>query len=100
MGSSWFAPRGQGVLARALLTWNAGTDYCGFALEQEVDDGGFRRDVIGEPSERTPVDPDCVYVTGHSNGGIIAYRMAVEAADLVAAIAPVAGAMMLDRFFP
>ena len=36
-----------------------------------------------------------VYVTGHSNGAIMAYRLAAEAADRVAAIVSVAGAMAL-----
>jgi polyhydroxybutyrate depolymerase len=95
-----FYPAGTGVLPRTLLTWNAGTDCCGYALEEDVDDVGFLLSSIDDLDSRTPVDLDRVYVTGHSNGGIMAYRLAAEAADRVAAIVPVAGAMMLDAFSP
>ena len=93
-------PAGTGILARTLLTWNAGTDCCGFALEQDVADVDFLLAVLEDLGDRTPLDPNRVYVTGHSNGGIMAYRMAAEAADRVAAVAPVAGAMMLEAFSP
>jgi polyhydroxybutyrate depolymerase len=39
------------------------------------------------------VDPDRVYVTGHSRGGMMSYRIGCEMADVVAAIAPVSGNM-------
>ncbi len=93
-------PAGTGVLPRTLLTWNAGTDCCGFALEQDVDDVGFLMAVVDDLDSRTEVDSRRVYFTGHSNGGIMAYRIAAEAAERVAAIAPVAGAMMQDEFSP
>jgi polyhydroxybutyrate depolymerase len=38
------------------------------------------------------VDLERVYATGLSNGAMMAYRLGLEAPDLVAAIAPVAGA--------
>ncbi len=87
-------PAGTGGLPRTLLTWNTGTDCCGFALEQDVDDVGFLVAVVDDLDSRTEVDSRRVYFTGHSNGGIMAYRIAAEAAERVAAIAPVAGAMM------
>jgi polyhydroxybutyrate depolymerase len=93
-------PAGTGILPRTLLTWNAGTDCCGYALEEDVDDVGFLLVAIDQLASRTPLDLERVYVTGHSNGGIMSYRLAAEAADRVAAIVPVAGAMMLDAFAP
>ena len=36
------------------------------------------------------VDPKRVYVTGFSNGGMLAYKFACENADYVAAAAPIA----------
>ena len=93
-------PNGTGLLPRALLTFNAGTRCCGYALKQGVDDVGFAAAIVDDLARRTSVDRRRVYATGHSNGGIMAYRLAAERADLVAAVAPVAGAMSLDRFAP
>jgi polyhydroxybutyrate depolymerase len=39
------------------------------------------------------VDLDRVYATGLSNGGFMSYRLACEAADIFAAVAPGAGAL-------
>lgn len=93
-------PNGTGLLPNALLTFNAGNNCCGWALRQRVDDVGFASAVIEEVSRRVEIDRHRVYATGHSNGAIMSYRLAAERADLVAAIAPVAGAMSLDRFAP
>jgi polyhydroxybutyrate depolymerase len=93
-------PAGTGVLPRTLLTWNAGTDCCGYALDENVDDVDFLLAVIDDISSRTRVDHRRIYVSGHSNGGIMAYRMAAEASDRIAAIAPVAGAMQVSDFAP
>ena len=41
-----------------------------------------------------------MYVTGHSNGAMMAYRLAVEAADRIAAMGAVAGMMVGERFSP
>jgi polyhydroxybutyrate depolymerase len=93
-------PGGSGLLPRTLLTWNAGTDCCGFALEQNVDDVGFLLALVEDLSRRTPVDAKRVYVAGHSNGGMMAYRIGAEAGDRIAAVVPVGGAMMIDAFDP
>jgi polyhydroxybutyrate depolymerase len=83
-----------------LLTFNAGNTCCGPAQRQGVDDVGFAVAVLADVARRTRVDPRRVYATGHSNGAMMAYRLASERADLIAAIAPVAGAMSLHRFSP
>jgi polyhydroxybutyrate depolymerase len=93
-------PNGTGPLPRRLLTFNAGTSCCGSALRQQVDDVGFAAAIVDDLAERTAIDRRRVYATGHSNGAIMAYRLAAERADLIAAIAPVAGAMHVDRFAP
>lgn len=77
-----------------LKTWNAGR-CCGAALRRDVDDVAFTRAVVADITQRAPIDLRRVYATGHSNGAMMSYRLAVEAPDLVAAIAPVAGAMGL-----
>jgi polyhydroxybutyrate depolymerase len=95
-------PAGNGTILtpRTLLTWNAGTDCCGPALSQGVDDVAFLLAVLDDLAERTPVDVDRVYASGHSNGAMMAYRLAAEAGHRVAAIVPVSGAMQLSAFAP
>jgi polyhydroxybutyrate depolymerase len=93
-------PNGTGPLPNTLLTFNAGNNCCGLAQRQRVDDVGFAAAIIDDVSRRVAVDARRVYATGHSNGAIMAYRLAAERADLVAAIAPVAGAMSVDQFAP
>jgi polyhydroxybutyrate depolymerase len=67
----------------------------GYAFHDgSVDDVGFARALAGALVADLGLDPDRVYATGMSNGGDLSYRLACEADDLVAGIAPVAGAMM------
>lgn len=92
-------PDGTGQLGDRLLTWNSG-GCCGYARDQAVDDVGFVRAILGHLDQRLAIDPTRVYATGLSNGAMMAYRLAAEAPELVAAAAPVAGAMLLDEFGP
>lgn len=73
-----------------LATWNAGA-CCGDARDRQVDDVGFVRAVVAAVRQQLSIDPARIYATGMSNGGMMAHRLACEAADLLAAIAPVAG---------
>jgi polyhydroxybutyrate depolymerase len=81
------------------LVWNAGT-CCGAAPAKRIDDVGFIRALIADLEKRTPIDRSRIYATGLSNGAMMSYRMAAEAPDLVAAIAPVSGSMVLASFHP
>jgi polyhydroxybutyrate depolymerase len=92
-------PSGSGRLGERLLTWNAG-GCCGYAQDEAVDDVGFVRALIEDLSTVTPIDRSRIYATGLSNGAMMSYRLGAEAADVIAAIAPVAGAMTLDSFAP
>jgi polyhydroxybutyrate depolymerase len=91
-------PSGTGR-SRHNLTWNAGT-CCGYAQLHEVDDVGFALAVLDDLDRRLAIDRRRVYATGISNGGMMAYRLAVEAARRIAAIAPVAGGMVVTDFEP
>ena len=91
-------PYGTGRLRNRLLTWNAGT-CCGYAVQRDVDDVGFAMSVVDDLRGRTPVDTTRVYAAGHSNGGMMAYRLAAEQADRIAAIVSVGGAMTLTQPF-
>jgi polyhydroxybutyrate depolymerase len=92
-------PDGTGRLGRRLLTWNAG-QCCGRAREERADDVGFALRVLADLARELKLDRTRVYATGHSNGAMLAYRLAAEAPARIAAIAPVAGAMQLAAFAP
>ncbi len=55
----------------------------------DVDDVGFMRALIDELVATEKIDGKRVFVTGASNGGIMAYRLGCELADRIVAIAPV-----------
>ena len=92
-------PDGSGRLGRRLLTWNAG-GCCGYAASQNVNDVAFTLAVVRDVARNVSIDPARVYATGHSNGAMMAYRLAAEASERIAAIAPVAGAMQAPGFPP
>jgi polyhydroxybutyrate depolymerase len=84
-------PNGHSRLPRGrLATWNAG-GCCGNARDTGSDDVGFIRAVVADVARRTPIDRQRIFATGMSNGGMMAYRLACEAADLFRAVAAVAG---------
>src|ERR1700694_1857893 len=91
-------PNGAGRGTR-FLTWNAGA-CCAYSTAHQIDDVGFIRAVVEDVARRTPLDRSRVYATGLSNGSMMAYRLAAEASDRIAAVAGVAGAMSLTRFAP
>ncbi|MEM6995383.1 MAG: PHB depolymerase family esterase [Myxococcota bacterium] len=80
-------PDSPGMLVNA--TWNATSSCCGEALEQQVDDVAYMRQLVDDLQERVWVDTQRVYATGISNGGQMSYRLACEAADVFAAVASV-----------
>jgi len=65
--------------------WNA-TDACCAGPRSDVDDSAYLADVIAKVSQDYNVDPDRVFIIGHSNGGFMAFRMACDHADEIAAI--------------
>jgi polyhydroxybutyrate depolymerase len=93
-------PNGTGRLSGdILLTWNGGT-CCGYAQEKNIDDVGFMRAIVTDLRTLVTIDPKRIYATGMSNGGILSQRLACEAADLFAAIAPVSGTLNLPSCAP
>jgi polyhydroxybutyrate depolymerase len=72
-------PNGNGQNA-----WNAG-NCCG----STSDDVGFVRAIISTLQAEACIDARRVYASGCSNGGGMSYRLACEAADVIAAVAPV-----------
>jgi polyhydroxybutyrate depolymerase len=84
-------PNGTGRLQR-MLVFNGG-NCCGQAAANGVDDVEFTRRLLDELAAAASIDPKRVFATGMSNGGIMAYRLAAELSDRIAAIAPVGGPM-------
>jgi polyhydroxybutyrate depolymerase len=87
------------VAKNAQYGWNAG-QCCGLPVTKHVDDVGFLLKVIADIAARTPVDLRRVYMTGISNGGMMAYAMAAEASGHVAAISSVSGQVEIPMIHP
>lgn len=79
--------------------WNAGT-CCGAAARGHVDDVAFIRGVITDVEAHLPIDARRVFVAGFSDGARMAYRMACDAAPLVAAIGVVSGSLRDEHCAP
>lgn len=86
-------PEGSGDDVGFPQSWNAG-GCCPFANLDEVDDVGFLGAVIERVREKYATDPARTWVIGHSNGGMMAYRLACEKSELVTGIGVGAGALM------
>ncbi|MCE1198303.1 MAG: alpha/beta fold hydrolase [Marinilabiliales bacterium] len=88
-------PNGTGMIQ----TWNAG-ECCGRAMKDRVDDVRFICLLIEKILRDYPADGHRVYVTGHSNGGMLGYRLACELSDKIAAIAVNSCSMVCDGAAP
>lgn len=91
-------PEGVGRMAR-MGTWNAG-GCCGYAMAENSDDIAFIGALIDHLIASGAVNPDRVYVTGMSNGGMMTHRIAIALSNRIAAAAVVAGAMFGDEAAP
>ena len=65
--------------------------------ERKPDDVKFIASLLDDLATVVNVDPKRVYATGMSNGGMMCYRLAAELSDRIAAVAPVAGTMAIDK---
>jgi polyhydroxybutyrate depolymerase len=75
--------------------WNGGIDCCA-PPESTVDDVDFISTVIEIVKDQVCVDERRVVAVGMSNGAYLAYRIACEAPDMFAAIAPVVGSLSTE----
>jgi len=82
-----------------LQTWNGGY-CCGPAARQNVDDVGYVRFLIDLLNGRFAIDATRVFAAGHSNGAIMAYRLACELSDRIVAIGVQAGSLGVDGCLP
>jgi polyhydroxybutyrate depolymerase len=85
----WIAAYPDGVLDG----WDAFGSGSDWGHHPGADDVAFISALIGHLEKTDGVDPDRVYVTGISRGGMMSYRLGCELSGQVAAIAPVSGNM-------
>jgi polyhydroxybutyrate depolymerase len=78
-----------------ISSWNAG-GCCGYAATNNIDDVGFIDSLLDYLILNFAIDEDRIYATGMSNGGMLAYRLACEMPERIAAIAPVSTTMVAD----
>jgi polyhydroxybutyrate depolymerase len=76
-------------------SWNAGGGCCGEAARGNVDDVAFLSQMVTTVEKETAIDPDRVFVSGVSNGGVMAYRMACQT-SLFAAVGVDSTTMLAD----
>lgn len=86
----------QGTGPQQHLSWN-GFYCCGFAQISKVDDMGFLDMVIADAASRFGLDPGKVYLTGMSNGSVMAETYAARRSGHVKAVAGVAGTIDLSK---
>jgi polyhydroxybutyrate depolymerase len=80
----------EGVESTGILkarTWNAGT-CCDYSVVKNINDVKFISTLIDKLVLKYKINAKKVYATGHSNGGMMAYRLACELSTKIAAIAP------------
>lgn len=69
--------------------WNDGRDLPETAARENVDDVGFILALVEEVARGHPLDRGRIFSTGISNGGFMSMRLACDAAETFAAVAPV-----------
>ena len=70
--------------------WNA-EFCCGSGWVNKVDDVGYIKALVASLSSKYNVNPDKIYATGFSNGGMFIQRIATEQPDLFAGYVSVSG---------
>ncbi len=89
----------EGVKSDGVLgarTWNAGK-CCDYARDNNINDVKFIDELIDELLAKYKINPKKVYATGHSNGGMLSYRLACEMSGKIAAIATSGCSMVVTQ---
>jgi polyhydroxybutyrate depolymerase len=76
--------------------WNDGRPAAAKWAGRRVDDVAFMRRLVAHLVHTGVSDPQRVYVTGFSNGGMMALRLMCEAPELIAAAAPISATLAAD----
>lgn len=78
--------------------WNV-RECCGLAEAFNVDDEGFVFAVIDDVKSRWKIDSRRIYLTGHSNGSMLAQLMTSKYPEFFAAVAPVSASSVLWKYY-
>lgn len=81
-------------------SWNIGEEAPGYAIEHNIDDSAYVREILLDLSTIANIDPQRIYAVGFSQGGQLAYRLACDMSDTLAAIVSVSGGMEYDACQP
>ena len=81
------------VYPNAIPNWNSGIGDNPSWPTPNVDDVGFINALIDTLSNNYSIDLERIYACGYSNGGFMAYKLACQLGDRIAAIASVGGVM-------
>lgn len=76
--------------------WNGGI-CCAVAARGQIDDVGFIDALIDKIADDHRIDPNRIFAFGHSNGGIMSYRLACELSRRITGIGVVAGTLGVER---
>ena len=89
----------NGSIHEDASSWNAG-NCCTIATTYEENDLLLASTVIDFVSSKYTVDNSRIWAMGHSNGGMMAYRLACDLSDKITAIAVVTGVLVDDTCNP
>jgi len=83
----------NGAVYENAASWNAG-NCCANATTYQENDLLLASTIIDFVKSNYSVDPGRVWASGHSNGGMMAYRLACDLSNKITAIAVVTGVLM------
>lgn len=79
-----------------LRTWNA-VHCCAYAARKKINEAAYADAAIELLDQRLSVDRTRIFLTGHSNGAMLSYRLAGQMKTAPHAIAPISGAIFADQ---
>jgi polyhydroxybutyrate depolymerase len=88
-GIAWVAPNGP-LDAHGRRFWDAGPTCCNFD-QPRVDHVAALSALIARLKRAPGIDPERVFVGGHSNGAFMAHRLACERPEVVRGVVAIAG---------
>jgi polyhydroxybutyrate depolymerase len=74
-------------------SWNAG-NCCSPSTQNNIDDVGLVSTIIDQTIASYSIDQTKIWAVGHSNGGMMAYRLGCDLSEKITAIGIVGGALM------
>lgn len=90
---------GSGAAETTNRTWNGG-NCCGAAARNDVDDVAFVDHLLDTLEGEYAIDRARVFAGGHSNGGILSYRLACDLSDRIVAVGLQSGTLEIDTCAP